>query len=75
VRGAGRSIIMKATITIDKTILDRLLRESGLKNKTTAMREAVAVYLMQRKRAKVKSMKGKLKFDMTAEQLRHCGNG
>jgi len=31
----------------------------------------VAVYLRQRKREKIKSMKGKLKFDKTAEELRH----
>jgi hypothetical protein len=62
---------MKATITIDKTILDELLRESGHMNKVTAVREAVAAYLRQRKRAKIKSMKGKLQFDMTAEELRH----
>jgi hypothetical protein len=66
---------MKAKITIDKTILDQLLHEIGHKNKATAVREAVAAYLRQRRRAKIKSMKGKLKFDMTAEQLRHCGNG
>jgi hypothetical protein len=71
VRGAGRSIIMRAAVTIDKTILNRLLHESGHKNKAIAVQEAVAVYLRQRKRTKIKSMKGILKFDMTAEQLRH----
>ncbi len=63
---------MRTTVTIDKTILDRLLHESGHKNKATAVREAVAAYLRQKKRAKIMSMKGKLKFDMTADQLRHC---
>ena len=62
---------MKATVIIDKTILDQLLHESGQKNMATAVREAVAAYLRQRKRAKIKSMKGKLKFDKTAEELRH----
>jgi metal-responsive CopG/Arc/MetJ family transcriptional regulator len=62
---------MRTTVTIDKTILDKLLHESGYKNKATAVREAVAAYLRQRKRANIKSMKGKLQFDMTAEQLRH----
>jgi len=63
---------MRATVTIDKTMLDQLLHESGHKNKATAVREAVAAYLRHRKRAKIKSMKGKLQFDMTADQLRHC---
>ena len=62
---------MRATVTIDKEILDQLVRESGHKNKATAVREAVAVYLRQKKIEKIKSMKGKLKFDKTAEDLRH----
>lgn len=62
---------MRATVTIDKIILDQLLHKSGHKNKATAVQEAVSAYLRQRKRAKIKSMKGKLKFDMTAEGLRH----
>jgi Arc/MetJ family transcription regulator len=63
---------MRATVTIDKDILDELVLASGLKNKTTAVREAVAVYLRQKKREKIKGMKGKLKFDKTAEEIRHC---
>ncbi len=63
---------MKTTVTIDKAILDQLLHERGHKNKASAVREAVTAYLRQRKRAKIKSMKGILKFDMTAEQIRHC---
>lgn len=61
---------MRATVTIDKKILDELVQESGQKNKASAVREAVAVYLKQRKIEKIKSMKGKLKFDKTAEELR-----
>ena len=63
--------MMRATVTIDKYILDELVHESGHKNKATAVREAVAVYLRQRKREKIKGMKGKLKFDKTAKELRH----
>ena len=62
---------MRATVTIDKAILDELVHESGHKNKATAVREAVAVYIRQRKREKIKGMKGKLKFDKTAEEIRH----
>ena len=64
---------MRSTVTIDKYILDELVHESGHKNKAAAVREAVAAYLRQRKREKIKGMKGKLKFDKTAEELRHCG--
>ena len=62
---------MKTTVTIDKGILDELLHESGHKNKATAVQAAVAVYLRQRKREKIKLMKGKLKFDKTADEIRH----
>lgn len=62
---------MRATVTINKSILDELVHESGHKNKATAVREAVAVYLKQKKREKIKGMKGKLKFDKTAAELRH----
>ena len=62
---------MRATVTIDKKILDELVEESGQKNKASAVREAVALYLKQKKVEKIKGMKGKLKFDKTAEELRH----
>jgi len=62
---------MRATVTIDKKILDELVEESGQKNKASAVREAVALYLRQKKVEKIKGMKGKLKFDKTAEELRH----
>jgi len=62
---------MKTTVTIDKNMLDELMHESGHKNKATAVREALTAYLRQRKREKIKGMKGKLKFDKTAKELRH----
>lgn len=62
---------MRATVTIDKEILDELVQESGQKNKASAVREAVAVYLRQKKIEKIRQKKGKLKFDKTAEELRH----
>lgn len=62
---------MRTTVTIDKQILDELFRESGHKNKASAVREAVTLYLRQKRIAKIKQMKGKLRFDRTAEELRH----
>ena len=62
---------MRATVTIDKAILDELVHESGHRNKAAAVREAVTVYLMQMKREKIRSMQGKLKFYKTANELRH----
>lgn len=62
---------MRATITIDKEILDELVQETGKKSKVSAVREAIAEYLRMKKVEKIKSMKGKLKFDKTAKELRH----
>lgn len=62
---------MRATVTLDKEILDELVQETGLKSAASAVREAIADYLKQRKIEKIKAMKGKLKFDKTAEELRH----
>lgn len=62
---------MRATVTIEKKLLDDLVHESGHKNKASAVREAVSVYLKQKKIEKIRSMKGKLKFDKSADELRH----
>lgn len=62
---------MRATVTLDKEMLDELVKETGVKSAASAVREAISEYLKQRKIEKIKAMKGKLKFDKTAEDLRH----
>ena len=62
---------MRATVTLDKEMLDELVRETGVKSAASAVREAISEYLKNRKIEKIKAMKGKLKFDITAEDLRH----
>ncbi|MGQ9647777.1 MAG: DUF2191 domain-containing protein [Thermodesulfobacteriota bacterium] len=62
---------MRATVTIEKDILDELVRETRAKSKTTAVKKAIHEYLRRKKIEKIKSMKGKLEFDLTAEELRH----
>ncbi len=62
---------MRATVTIDNKILEELLAESGQKNKASAVREAVALYLKQKKIERIKQKKGKVKFDKTADEIRH----
>ncbi len=62
---------MRSTVTIEKNMLDELLAETHAKNKTTAVKEAISDYLRRRRVEKIKSMKGKLEFDLTAEELRH----
>jgi hypothetical protein len=62
---------MRSTVTIEKDMLDDLLAETQAKNKTTAVKEAISDYLRRRRVEKIKSMKGKLEFELTAEELRH----
>lgn len=62
---------MRTTVTIDKKILDELVEESGQKSKASAVREAVALYLKQKKVDRIKQKKGKVRFDKTADEIRH----
>jgi len=62
---------MRATVTIDKDMLDELVRRSGQKNKASAVREAIAVFLRHKNIERIQRMKGRLKFDKTADELRH----
>jgi len=62
---------MRSTITIEKDILDELLKETKAKSKVSAVREAINEYLRRKKIERIKSMKGKLEFDLTAEEIRH----
>jgi len=62
---------MRATVTIEKDKLDTLMKETKSKSKTSAVKVAIDEYLRRKKVEKIKSMKGRLQFDMTADELRH----
>ena len=62
---------MRATVTIEKSMLDDLLKETKARSKATAVRKVVQEYLRRCKVEKIKSMKGKLEFDLTADEIRH----
>ncbi len=62
---------MRATVTIEKNILDDLLKETKAKSKAAAVKKAIHEYLRRKKVEKIKSMKGKLDFDLTAKEIRH----
>ncbi len=62
---------MRSTVTIEKEILDELVHETGLKSKTSAVKVVISEYLRQRKIEHIKAMKGKLRFDKSADDLRH----
>jgi len=62
---------MRATVTIEKDKLDDLMKETKSKSKASAVKIAINEYLKRKKIDKIKSMKGKLEFDMTADEIRH----
>jgi len=62
---------MRATVTIEKEILDDLVKETKAKSKATAVRKAIKDYLKRKKIERIKSMKGKLEFDLSAHEIRH----
>ena len=62
---------MKVTITIEKEMLEELLLETKAKNKVSAVKIAIRGYLKRKKVEKIKSMKGKLDFYLTADQIGH----
>lgn len=62
---------MRATLTIDNDKLDLLMKETKSKSKASAVKIAIDAYLKRKKIEKIKSMKGKLEFSMTADEIRH----
>jgi hypothetical protein len=62
---------MRATVTMEKDLLERLVRETKAKTKASAVKQAINEYLRRRKVDEIRSLKGKLEFDLDAEVLRH----
>ena len=62
---------MRSTVILDKTMLDELMAETRAKNKAAAVRKAIDFYLRHRRMEKIRSMKGKLEFDVAAREMRN----
>jgi len=62
---------MRATVTIEKDVLDELVNATGARSKSAAVKEIIDEYLRKRKVQKIMSMKGKLSFELTADEIRH----
>lgn len=62
---------MRATVTIEKDKLDELVKETKSKSKASAVKIAINEYLRKKKIERIKSMKGKMEFTMTADDIRH----
>lgn len=62
---------MRTTVTIEYDVLEELMRETNARSKASAVKEAVRDYLRRQKLKKIKSLKGKLNFDLEADEIRH----
>lgn len=62
---------MRTNVTIEKDVLDLLMKETKSKSKAAAVKIAINEYLRKKKIEHIKSMKGKLEFDLTADEIRH----
>jgi hypothetical protein len=66
-----RGAFMRVNVSIDKDILDELLKETKARSKVSAVKIAICGYLKRKRIEKIMSMKGKLNFDLTADEIRH----
>lgn len=62
---------MRATVTIEKDVLDELVKATWAKSKSAAVREIIDEYMRKRRVQKILALKGKLSFELTADEIRH----
>jgi hypothetical protein len=61
----------RATITLPGDLLEELLMETKAKSKTAAVITVIKDGIRARKKARIKSMAGKMEFTESADVLRH----
>jgi len=60
---------MRSTVILEKAMLDELMAETRAKNKAAAVRKAIAFYIKHRRMERIRSLKGKLEFDVAAREM------
>lgn len=63
---------MRTTITLDNRLVKTVQEATGAPSKAKAVVTVIHDYLRRRKISKIKELKGKLKFDLTADEIRHA---
>ncbi len=61
---------MRTTLNIDDELLKFVVKETGMPNKSRAVRLALEEYVRRRKIAKLIALKGKIRFDLEWKTLR-----
>ena len=63
---------MRTTVTLDNQLIRTLQEVSGAQTKAKAVVTAIRDYLQRKQIVRIKQLKGRLKFDLTAEEIRHA---
>ncbi|MCH7516378.1 MAG: type II toxin-antitoxin system VapB family antitoxin [Bacteroidetes bacterium] len=61
---------MRTNIVIDDTLMNRAIKVSGLKTKKEVVEEALKLLVQVRKQAKLKKLRGKLKWEGDLGKMR-----
>ncbi len=61
---------MRTNIVIDDKLMNLALKSTGLKTKKEVVEEGLKTLISIRKQAKLKSLRGKLKWDGDVEKMR-----
>jgi len=62
---------MRTTVTLEYEVLAELLKKTKARSKASAVKEVVRDYLRREKIKEIRASKGKLEFDLSAEDIRH----
>lgn len=63
---------MRTTVTLDNQTLVLLQQVSGARSKAKAVMLAIQDYLRRRQIMKIETLRGKITFDLTADEIRHA---
>jgi len=62
---------MRTTVSVEKQLVEALMRETGAPNKSEAVRIAAREEIRRRKKQRLLRLAGRIDFDLEAEELRH----
>lgn len=63
---------MRTTITLDSQLVNALQQVSKTRTKSKAVILAIEDFLKKRQLLKIKELKGKIKFTLSADEIRHA---
>ncbi|MBI2981392.1 MAG: type II toxin-antitoxin system VapB family antitoxin [Deltaproteobacteria bacterium] len=63
---------MRTTVTLDSGILQTLQEISGARSKAKAVLSAIQEYIRRHRVSRIKELKGKIHFALSADEIRHA---